>query len=176
MKHGFLLERRTALRLWPAVLAFSLAFAPPGCKRSKTAAASVISMGDPQAAAQLASGFYGVEQGAWRWTKGDFSVLLGAPADAARKGAVLRVRLTAPPQLIAKLANITLSASVNGQRLPPETYSVAGTYTFIRDVPGSLLEDNPVKVDFQLDKVMPPAGEDIRELGIVVLSIGLEPK
>jgi len=133
-------------------------------------------MGDPQAAAQLASGFYGVEQNSWRWTKREFSVTLGAPAGAALNGAVLRARLTAPQQLIDKLGDITLSASVNGQQLPPETYSAAGTYTYTRDVPGSLLAASPVKVDFQLDKVMPPAGADLRELGIVALSVGLEPK
>jgi hypothetical protein len=31
-------------------------------------------------------------------------------------------------------------------------------------------------VDFQLDKVMAPSGADIRELGIIVLYIGLESK
>lgn len=176
MKYGLLFERRTGLCLWPAALALCLAFAPWGCRSNKTEAASTISMGDPQAASQLVSGFYAVEQGAWRWTKGDFSVLLGVPADAARKGAVLRVRLTAPPPLIAKLTDITLSASVNGRKLPPETYRAAGSYTYVRDVPGNLLATSPVKVDFQLDKTAPPAGEDIRELGIVVGSIGLEPK
>jgi hypothetical protein len=33
-----------------------------------------------------------------------------------------------------------------------------------------------VRVDFQLDKAMPPSGADRRELGIIVLSIGLESK
>jgi hypothetical protein len=133
-------------------------------------------MGDPEAASQLVSGFYGVEQNSWRWTKRDFSVTLGAPAGAALKGAELRVSLTAPQQLIDKLTDITLTASVNGRQLPPETYRAAGTYDYVRDVPASLLAASPVKVDFHLDKVMPPAGGDLRELGIVVLSVGLEPK
>ena len=33
-----------------------------------------------------------------------------------------------------------------------------------------------VRVDFVLDKAMPPSGPDIRELGVVVISIGLESK
>jgi hypothetical protein len=31
-------------------------------------------------------------------------------------------------------------------------------------------------LDFALDKVMAPAGGDLRDLGIVALSAGLEPK
>jgi hypothetical protein len=86
------------------------------------------------------------------------------------------VRVTAPDVLIAKVGTVTLSASVNGQPLPPETYSAAGAYTYERDVPASLLTGGSVKVDFALDKVMPPAGQELRELGIVALSAGLEPK
>jgi hypothetical protein len=175
MRYGLALKRRAAARLRPAVLAMALASATLGCG-GPSHLASTINMGDAQAAAQLSSGFYGVEQNSWRWTRREFSVTLGAPAGAAQKGAVLRARVTAPPPLIDKLADITLSAKVNGQQLAPETYNAAGTYVFTRDVPAGLLAVSPVKVDFQLDKVMPPAGEDLRELGIVVLSIGLESK
>jgi hypothetical protein len=33
-----------------------------------------------------------------------------------------------------------------------------------------------VKVDFQLDKAIPPSGQDQRELGVVVNSVSLEAK
>jgi hypothetical protein len=33
-----------------------------------------------------------------------------------------------------------------------------------------------VRVDFQLDKAMPPSGADQRELGLVALRVGLESK
>jgi hypothetical protein len=33
-----------------------------------------------------------------------------------------------------------------------------------------------VRVDFQLDKSMPPSGADARDLGVVVLSAGVELK
>jgi len=178
MRYGFPLKRPPAARLWPAVLALALASATFDCggQRGSGRLASTIDMGDPQAAEQLTSGFYGIEQNSWRWTRREFSVALGAPAGAALNGAVLRARLTAPQQLIDKLAGVTLSARIGGQPLPPETYSAAGTYAYTRDVPASLLTASPVKGDFQLDKVMPPAGGDLRELGIVVLSVGLESK
>jgi hypothetical protein len=124
----------------------------------------------------LVSGFYPIEAGAWRWTKQRFSVLLAPPAGAAQKGAWLRVRVTAPDGLIAKLGTITLAANVSGQELAPETYSAAGAYTYERDVPANLLRGESARVDFALDKVMPPAGPELRDLGIVVTSAGLEPK
>ena len=57
-----------------------------------------------------------------------------------------------------------------------ETYTAAGPYVYKRDVPGSLLGADSVKVDFQLDKAMPPNDQDKRELGVVVNSVALEAK
>jgi hypothetical protein len=112
----------------------------------------------------------------WRWTKQQFSVALAPPPGAAQKGAWLRVRVTVPDALIAKEGTVTLAANIAGQNLPPETYSAAGTYTYERDVPASLLQGESARLDFALDKVMAPAGGDLRDLGIVALSAGLEPK
>jgi hypothetical protein len=168
---------QTARCAFLAGLAVALVLAPAGCKRKAAGGRmlSVVRMGDPDAEGQL-SGFYGIEASAWRWTKRNFSVMLGPPAGAAEKGAWLRVRVTVPDALIAKLGPVTLSASVDGTPLGPETYSSAGTYTYEREVARKFLQDRYAKVDFALDKAMPPAGGDVRELGIVVVSAGLEPK
>jgi hypothetical protein len=178
MKTAFPWDRRAVLRPFPAALALALALAPLGCNRKADGphTLSIVQMGDPQAQTQLVSGFYPIEAGSWRWTKQQFSVVLAPPPGAAQKGAWLRLRVTAPDALIAKVGTIALSASVNGQPLPPETYSAAGTYTYERDVPAGLLTGGSAKVDFLLDKVMPPAGRELRDLGIVALSAGLEPK
>ena len=168
---------QTARYAFLAGLAVALVFAPAGCKRKATSgpSPSTVRMGDPNAEGQL-SGFYGIEASAWRWTKQNFSVVLGPPAGAAEKGAWLRVRVTAPDALIAKVGPVTLSASVAGKPLRPETYSAAGTYTYEREVASEFLQGRSAKEDFALDKTMPPAGGDVRELGIVVMSAGLEPK
>jgi hypothetical protein len=160
-----------------AGLTAALVFAPAGCRRKSGSGQmlSVVQMGDVNAEGQL-TGFYTIEAGAWRWTKQNFSVALAPPAGAAQRGAWLRVKVTAPDALIAKLGVVTLIASVNGKQLAPETYSAAGTYTYERDVAGELLQGKSAKVDFALDKALPPAGGDLRELGIVVLSAGLEAK
>jgi hypothetical protein len=55
-------------------------------------------------------------------------------------------------------------------------YSAAGEYFYIREVPSSLLGGNSLRVDFHLDKAIAPSSADARELGIVVVSIGLESK
>ncbi len=138
--------------------------------------ASVVHVGDPRNAAQLVSGFYGIEQNSWRWTAGKFSVLLRPPRSAATNGAVLKLEFAIPDLSVKQLKTISLSAIVNGTQLAPETYTQAGTFTYSRDVPGSALTGDTVKVDFALDKSLPRTPSDQRELGLVVSSVGLSPK
>ncbi len=163
-----------------------LVLATPGCKQrtveTRPAAgeparlATTVHTNDARSAGQLLSGFYGIENGAWRWTGREFAVALGTPAGAAQKGAVLELKLTVPPVTIEKLQSVTLSASMNGAALAPETYTKPGQYSYRRDIPATALSGDSAKVNFQLDKAMPPAGADVRELGIIVSSAGLESK
>ncbi len=169
---------RLAFPAAAALAVLALVLIPLACKRKAPVPRllSVVEMSNSQAETQLLDGFYGLEAGAWRWTRRQFRVLLAAPPGAAQNGAWLRVRVTAPDALIAKLGDVTLSASLDGHPLPPETYSAAGSYTYARAVPAAFLQGQSATVDFSLDKVMPPSGRDIRELGIVVLSAGLQPE
>ena len=181
MTNAYSWQRRMALRLCFSALLLTLAFAPLGCKRQQARQeaprmASIIHMGDPQTATQLIGGFYGIEQNAWRWTGRRFSLVLAPPLGAAQKGATLQLRLTVPPVIAEKLKTISLSAAIGGSALPPETYTQAGDYTYTREVAPGLLAGESVRVDFQLDKSMPPSGADLRDLGVVVLSAGLESK
>jgi len=138
--------------------------------------ASSIRMADARLESQLTSGFYGVEQSAWRWTARQFSVLLRPPVGSGKKGATLELRFTVPPVVITKLNTVTLSATAGSKALPPETYTQPGDYAYVRDIAPNLLGDEVLRVDFSLDKAMPPSGEDLRELGVIVLSVGLNPK
>jgi len=185
MTNAFFSERRLALRWCCSVLLLTLAFAPLGCKHKKgvgqpageaPAMASTVHMGDPQTATQLIAGFYGIEQNAWRWTGRRFSLMLRPPFGAGQKGGTLRLRLTVPPVIVEKLKTISLVATIGGSAFPPETYTQAGDYTYTRDVAPALLAGDAVRVDFQLDKSIPPSGADLRDLGVVVLSAGIEPK
>ena len=122
------------------------------------------------------SGFYEVEQNSWRWTKRSFSVRLRPPVDSERNGATLTLKFVIPDVILERLKSLTLTASVNGASLPPETYSKAGEQVYAREVPGKSLTGKLVTVDFTLDKALQPSPSEQRELGVVVSSIGLEPK
>jgi hypothetical protein len=135
---------------------------------------STVRMNDPKAEAQLLSGFYALE-GTWRWTAGKFTALLKTPLGAAQRGATASLDFTIPDSVIQKLKNMTLSASINGMTLKSTTYKDAGQYTFTADVPASMLAGDTVKVDFALDKSLPP-GVDKRELGVIATSVGIAGK
>lgn len=169
-----------------AILILSLAIVPAGCKRHRRvtvqtveeapALASVVATADPNAAVQLIGGFYGVEQNSWRWTAGKFIVILRPPRTAATNGAVLQLKFTIPPVALSKTKAVSLSAYVNGTALTPETYKQAGDFIYSRDVPANLLVGDQARVDFSLDKTIPPSAADRRELGVVVSLVGFQPK
>ena len=129
-----------------------------------------------RSASQLVSGFYDIEQNSWRWTARQFSVLLRPPRNAVQKGGVLKLKFSVPGPVLAKLKALSLSASLGGLDLSPETYTQAGEFTYSRDVSGAVLAGDAVKVDFSLDKALPPDAVDQRELGVIVSNVGLEPK
>jgi hypothetical protein len=174
-----------------AALFAAVALAPVGCNRAghkvtvketveeapgMTGTAMVIDMGDPKLERQLVDGFYAIEANSWRWTAKDFAVSLRPPAGSAAQGATLIFALSIPQATIDRLKSITLSAFVNGTALAPETYTHDGQYEYKRGVPPNLLKGRAVRVEFHLDKAMPPAGGDARELGVVARSVGLESK
>jgi len=138
--------------------------------------ASTVNTGDPKSSIQLVKGFYDIEQNAWRWTMGKFMVTLRPPITASKNGANLVVKFAIPDLVMDKLKSMTLSASVNGTPIPGETYTKAGDQVYTKPVPASAFGPDAVNVDFALDKFLPPGAQEQRELGIVVSSIGLEPK
>ncbi len=134
---------------------------------------SVVHMSDRTMASQLARGFYEIESNAWRWTMQKFAVTLRPPAHSAQNGAVLELQFNVPEPNIKRLGSITLSAAVASTPLEPETYSKAGEYTYRRDIPANLMAGDAVRIEFQLDKAMPPGETDKRQLGVVTSSVGL---
>jgi hypothetical protein len=137
---------------------------------------STVHMSDPRAAIQLLKGFHGVEQNAWRWTMGTFSVTLKPPAGAKEKGATLNMKFTLPDAVMARVKSTTITAAVAGKQVGAQTYNTAGEYTFTADVPGPLFISDALTVDFALTHFLPAGTADSRELGLVASTIGLEPK
>jgi hypothetical protein len=137
---------------------------------------SAVRMNDSTAGAQLLSGFYGIENNAWRWTARAFSVRLRTPPGAVQSGATLALAFTLPDTVIQKLNTIAITASINGAALKSDEYKTPGANVFSADVPGSLLTGESVDVDFALDKTMPPGDVDKRRLGIIAGSVSLTSK
>jgi hypothetical protein len=170
-------------RLIPAAIAIALAFAPAGCKRKppqvetiedgNKPALSSVHAASPRAEAQLLSGFYDLEGNSWRWTMRRFSLVLQPPPDAARKGAQLELKFDMAEPVIERRGAVTLSLSVEGQALAPETYTKPGEYTCVRDVPASAFSAETAKVDFALDKYLAAGEIETRELGLVFKSAAL---
>src|SRR5215471_9410953 len=116
-----------------AALLIIVALGATACRRKETVKveqtdeegprmASTVHTGDPKSETQLVNGFYGIEQGAWRWTAQRFSVVLRPPAGGAQRGATLNVQLTIPDAIISKLKTVALSGTVGNTPLSPETY------------------------------------------------------
>jgi hypothetical protein len=137
---------------------------------------SVVYMADPKASVQLLRGFHAVEGNAWRWTMGRFAVTLRPPATAAQRGATLKANFALPDAVMKKVGTVTITANVNGLVLPGERYEKPGDHAYSRDVPASALAAEAVTCEFVLDKFLPAGAVDQRELGLVMSSIGLEPK
>jgi hypothetical protein len=147
-------------------------------QQSKPGAAltSVIYTGDPDAAPQLVDGFFEIEEYSWRWTAQTFSVVLRPPGGVTGEKAALVVNLAIPAIEIDQLGRVTLTAGLGRSLLSPEIFTKPGSYTYTREISGALLTKENIRVDFRLDKAMRSPGPDVRELGIIVKSISLEPR
>jgi hypothetical protein len=178
-------------RIWfCGALVLALVLAPAGCKQKQKEAvhvepteedtaprlASSVAMNDPKQESQLLTGFYAIEANSWRWTAQNFSVNLRTPANAAQKGGTVDLELTVPEVAIQKLKSVTLSAKTGDTALLTKKYTQAGQYSFKADLPPAAFSRASTRIDFSLDKVMPPAGGDQRELGIIVSAVSLESK
>jgi hypothetical protein len=157
--------------------------AGPACKRKRGSPSQsaqeakriplTVTIGDPRAAQQLVNGFFDIEDGAWRWTTKQFTIELGTPIGASGRGATLEFHFSIPEAVIAANRSLTLSAAVDGNVLPPQTYTQAGVAVYKQDVPGSLLNKESVKVVFEVDKTFTPGGADTRALGVIATSASL---
>ena len=145
---------------------------------TQTAAAArlpnAIHVADPGVATQLKNGLHPVEQGAWCWTERQFAFALGTPQDTGPAGAILSLRFTLPEPTLNLLNTITLSASVGGVNLRPETYSKVGEHIYTAEVPASLLAGDTILASFELDQAIPPNDVDYRELGVIVSTVSIE--
>jgi hypothetical protein len=135
-----------------------------------------ISTSDQGVAAQLVSGWEKIEYNAWRWTNPRFSAVLRPPPGSSTRGAILQFHFSLPEVEMSRLKELTLSASIQGFRLAPETYRAVGEAVYVREIPAAVLSGDSVRVDFTLDKPYIPGNGDPRALGVIAKRLGLETK
>lgn len=170
-------------RILIAACALSI-FAAPACKRvhhpnpnatieEESELSSAIEMSDPSDAAQLLSGFYNLEQNAWRWTTKQFSVSLASPKSATPRAGRLEFKFTVPDVVASELAGVTVSASVEGRALGSYQAARPGEQTAVFTVPPEIMQADAMIVDFTLDKTIPRRDAETRDLGVIALQFSL---
>lgn len=120
---------------------------------------SYLRMADLQAAEQLLSGFYDVEEHAWRWMGEQGVVLLKAPDGGARFEMLFFLPEAAPARRV--------TVAVGGRLVADQSYTGAGRYTLTAPVEAS----GAVQLVIAVDKTLQPPG-DQRRLGIIVQELG----
>jgi hypothetical protein len=130
-------------------------------------------MRNADATRQLAAGVYGVENSDWRWTAGEFSVVLATPRGASTHGAGLVFEFFIPDGNLHRTGPVTLTAYLNEQEIGTTTYTAPGGHRFSAAISPELVKQSPVVIDFHLDRCVPRGVLDIRELGVVALTVSL---
>ena len=90
--------------------------------------ASSLKMSDAGAPGQIVRGVYPLEANAWRWTAGNFSILLKTPPGAAQKGATVSLTLVVSDAVLKQVKSQTLTASVGDKSVGSEKYTTAGDF------------------------------------------------
>jgi hypothetical protein len=121
---------------------------------------SWLRMNDPEAAGQLLSGFYDVEDKSWRWMAEQGLVLLQAPAEATRFEMTFFIPDAAPARQV--------TIAVNGLAVISQTYAAPGRYTITAPVSITGAAQILLSVDRSFQ-----TPTDRRRLGIIVQELGL---
>ncbi|MBI3695124.1 MAG: glycosyltransferase family 39 protein [Acidobacteria bacterium] len=123
---------------------------------------SYLRMSDPEAAPQLLSGFYQIENNAWRWMAEQAAVTLQAPDSATRFEMVFVIPTMAPAR--------RLTIALDGVVLATPAYPAPGRYTL--SAPVQLPAASAHQLTLTVDESFHPKGDE-RRLGLIVQELGL---
>jgi len=115
--------------------------------------------------ARLAEGWYG-QEGTCRWTAQTFSFVVRRPL-LTRATPELYLRFLVPEVILAARPSVTLTAVINGFKLPAHTYATAGEHVYQEKIPRAALHEQ-LEITFQTDDVLRPPSPDTRALGVFV--------
>ena len=114
----------------------------------------------------LLHGWHELERNSYRWTERRFSVRLTIPP--APDDACLKLSFFLPPGVSSQLGTVKLSATVNGVPLPAVPYHSPGEHVYVQRIPPGTLAGHEAVVEFSLDRALPAARADQRELGLII--------
>jgi hypothetical protein len=124
-------------------------------------ALTYLPMSAPEAPAQIVSGLYALESGAWRWMSASAVVLLKSPAQPLPIEAVFTIPDPAPARHVELL--------LDGRVVASETYGGPGAYTL--KSPPQMPAGPTATATLTVDRTFSVPG-DHRDLGMVVSAIG----
>lgn len=154
--------------MWICVAVMAL-----GCKHKVPALPSTLDAADTAHAKQFVAGFYQIEENKWRWTGKQFIAQLSPPPESEGRTLSLSIAFVVTEPMLKANPSVTVSCAVDGQPLPPETYSKPESHTLLRPLPGPT-SASIVQVSCQVDHTfVPNQNGDTRELGIMVTRISL---
>lgn len=126
--------------------------------------------GDLRSKPQLLSGWYPIEDGAWRWMAKQAEVVLHTPAEP---GLSFEMQLFFPPGYMQSAGGpVTVSVRVNDKPLTKLSYVTPGSYRLTAMVPAGLATFPTSTVNIRLNRVLPLSGSERRELGAIVTELG----
>ena len=151
------------------LLPFDIATAPIDLVRAdvvleRRPTLAYLPMNAAEAQAQIVSGLYSLEDGAWRWMSGAAVVLLKSPPAATPVEAVFTIPGPAPARRVRLL--------LDGREIAVQAYSAPGAYT-LKSAPQASAGATAT-VTLTVDRTFSAAG-DSRELGVIVSAIGFRP-
>ncbi|MFZ1147667.1 MAG: hypothetical protein ACLP6W_08470 [Bryobacteraceae bacterium] len=167
----FSVEGPPGLRLgWGEMVLDSNRPAPelPGAKPLQTL--SYLNLGDIRSRAQLVSGWYAIEDGAWRWMAPEAEATLLPPPDAPVQ---FELQLFFPPDFMRRAGSpVAVSVMLNGKPFTKAFYYEPGGHTAAKLVPAELLTSPATHVSIRVNPYIPPNATDQRALGAVVQGLG----
>jgi len=134
---------------------------------------TAINVADPRSSIQMLRGFHDLESNAWRWTASKFAVALRPPKDA-KTGGRLYLDFVMAEAVSSKVGMPSVSVTIDGKALPPQQITKNGPQKLEWDLPPDSLLGEVLNVEFSVDKFLAAGAVELRELALIVNSMGIQ--
>lgn len=121
---------------------------------------------------ELLHGWHEAEGSGWRWTEARFAAATRGIAPG--RPVSVRLKLFVPPLLAERSGPVTMRLAANGTACAPSTFSGSGGFTFERRLPAAVVPGQELRLEFSLDRAIPPDSQDGRERGVIVAALEVE--